>query len=226
MNAKTLMVGIAVISLLGYVAGSSGKGGLRSQLRAAQNERALSDSLKVVWEDEAETISERLAVVQGSERELRSIVEERVPNMARRIRDLDGVESALIEARATIDSMKVTNVTATIDTVIITDQGARRELTYRHSQPGISVEVIISGIMDTISTPTASILAVVDPMDLTIGIFELPTGEVGVDVVTPPWVKLGQLITNVTLPEPSWWERHDFKIGVGLGLLAVLLLGG
>ena len=225
MNAKALALSALVLSLLAYVAGTTGKDHLRSQLRAAQNERALSDSLKVVWQDEAGTISERLAVVQDSERDLRTIVQERVPNMARRIDELEGTESALIEARAIIDSLKVTNLEAVIDTVIITEEGSQRELTYRHSQPGVSVEVIVRGIMDTISTPTADIVAAVEPIDITIGIFELPTGEVGVDVVTPPWVKLGKLITNVTLPEPTWWEKHDFKIGVGIGALVVLLIG-
>ena len=217
MNPKGAIFIMVIGAIVGFGAGGVGKADLKTKLRAAQNEHALADSLKVVYQDEAITLHERLAVVQDNAAQLGAIVEREVPAMARRIHELEGTELSLVLATATIDSLKVTNLGATIDTVVITDTGIERTVGYSFSQPGISVEVFIRGIMDTTSTPTADITAAIEPLDIAVGIFELPTGQVGVDVQLPNWASLGNLATNIDLPEPGWWERNDFKIGMAIG---------
>lgn len=217
-DKKWITAVIVLLATIAFVAGSSGKGDLRIRLRAAQNEHALADSLKVVYQDESTTMSERLAVVQDSEKQLRSIMEDRVPAMARRIAELEGTESALIEARATIDSIVATGTA--VDTVIIGPDSTKvYQVSFNHRQPGVNIDVVTRT-----PPPIYELKVVFDPIDLTIGIFELPTGQVGVDVLTPSWVTLGSLITNVNLPEPTWLEKHDFKIGVGLGVVGVLVI--
>lgn len=218
MNSKLLALAAVVLAALAFTVGNIGKGGLRSQLRAAQNERALSDSLKVVWEDETTRLSERLAVVQESERDLQTIVETRVPAMARRIADLEGSEHALIEAEATIDSIIAHG--AAVDTIIVgPDSTAIHQVSFSHRQPGINIDVVTRT-----PPPTYELVAAFEPIPLAIGIFELPTGEIGVDVQAPVWVTLGKLNTNIHLPGPTWWERNDFKIGLGLGVITVLAI--
>lgn len=206
MNSKLLPLAAVLLLVGAFMAGTNGKGNLRTQLRAAQNERALSDSLKVVWSGEAGTLSERLAVIQDSEKELQAIMDRTVPAMARRIASLEGKAHALIEAQATIDSIMA--VGTAVDTVIIMpDSTEVHQVTFTHSQPGIRIDV-----MTRTPPPTFELQASFDPINLDIGIFELPTGEVGVDVQTPEWVTLGKLNTNIDLPGPTWWERSRWWI--------------
>jgi len=215
-NLKIILA-IAVLAVV-YAAGTMGKASLRSKLRAAQNERALSDSLKVVWEDETYRLSERLAVVQESERDLQNIVETRVPAMAQRIADLEGTEHALIEATAVIDS--ITAEGAAIDTVFVgPDSTEVHQVSFHHRQPGISIDVVTRT-----PPPVYELKADFDPIPLDIGIFELPTGEIGVDVQAPSWVTLAALNTNIHIPGPTWLERYDFQIGLGLGVITVLAI--
>lgn len=210
-NWLALLLVLGAIFVGGIFFGSMGKGDLRAEASAWRRSAAENDRLVQVAHDQWR----RASVELGSTREARAILEERNNDLARQLRG----------ARAEIRELQELVVTAPIDTVIVTATDTF------YTDTGVSrVDFVLpfdagSVVGYTLNPPARAWGELtLDPIPIQVVTSEMPDGSWQTDVTLGgPW-ELGQLDSFTNPRRPSWWERHDFKVGLGLGTVGILIL--
>ena len=208
------MASVALIGA-GIILGSIGKGSLRDQADAWRNVAAERDSLREV----SEGIQERQADELEGQRQANAVLQEESRNLSERARVLGGrvvsLTSLVVELRA------VEAVGAAVETIWTDTSGT---LVRRVS---FDVDTLGVRVRGHTRSPPPTYWLTVDrrPPEIRILLTQQRSGAWTTTVETPqPWAELGSLDTRVVPLSPTWWDRHKFGIGAGLGAVGMLLI--
>jgi len=154
-------------------------------------------------------------------REARSLLETRNGELAGELR----------RSRAEVRNLQELLITTPLDTVTVTATD-----TFLIESSVGRVDFVLPFNAGTVTgytltpPPRASGVLDLNPISIQVVTSELPDGSWQLDVTLPPPYELGALATFVNPRRPTWWERHDFEVGLGLGATAaffiVALVGG
>ena len=204
-----LLMAIGILGL-GVWIGSLGKGSLAAERDAWRRSAAESSRLITV----AEGWYRRAAIELDGAKEARSLIEAQNADLARQLR----------RAHATVRSLQELVVTAPPDTVRVVAHDTVTVEGQTRVDFTLPFEVGVVTGYTTTPPPRAVGELLLNPLTIRTVMSELRDGSWQVDVILPPPYELGQLNTFTNPRKPSWWERNDFKIGIGVGAGVVIMI--
>lgn len=209
-NWLILLIVVAVIFVGGILFGSIGKAALRNEASAWR--RTAAENAQLIEVEKGRY--RRAAVELDGAREARAVLEERNADLTRELR----------RSRAEVRSLQDMVVTVPPDTVVVT---ATDTVTVEgQTRVDFVLPFDVGEVRGHTRTPPphAEGILLLNPIPIQVVTSELPDGSWQTDVTLQPPFELGKLDTFTNPRRPSWWERHDFKVGLGLGVVAVLLI--
>jgi len=217
MNLRIRLRTVVLVSLgiliVGLAIGSVGTCSMRRQRDAWKLVAAERDTLH----KDADGKYHRAMAELENVRQMRATYRDSFPDLYEENRRLKAREQVLVQAIARMES-DTTAVSAT-DTVYV-EEGVRV------SRVDFQLEYEGATVTGHTTTPPPRAEARIDyrPIPLTILVSQLRDKSWRTNVETAPWVEILSLDARVVPYRSSWLERHDFEIGIGIGVVATLFL--
>jgi len=213
-----VLITVAVVSI-GW---SLYTGGIRGQRDAAAALASRRSELIVIAETETETAYADLAATVESGRVIAAAVRDSAGILSGQLKSERARIRSLTSIIAAFDTVETGGVAT--DTVYVVEEGEDpiQEIRFLADSLGVRVE----GWTRSTKPPTFNLSIAREPLRIQVVLSELKGGIWDTRAVVPSYVDLGSLDTIVRPLKPNFFQRHGFKIGLGIGVAAVLLLGG